>query len=262
MPFSVKDKSKEQKDELEKLWLLKGPIEQSETDVRQLKEQLGAISTLCESQNQSIKKSFERSIEENVTTLRRDMVNQGESLKEFIITESQRLTETITENSDVSSCNIENLQSQLDLMTNSFQSASEELINIKERENCLLKNTDLINRKFENFQDLNLANINNLKLQIKNQESLVSIKDTDIRNLVANLDNKLSQKVFTEDTKKKIDIKFSELEFSSSNLRKENEKIITKFNDFKVSRRLIKALRNLFLSRSGPGSSPGQAKGS
>ena len=63
-----KDKSKEQKDELEKLWLLKGPIEQSETDVRQLKEQLGAISTLCESQNQSIKKSFERSIEENVTT--------------------------------------------------------------------------------------------------------------------------------------------------------------------------------------------------
>lgn len=235
MPFTVKDKSKEQKDELEKLWLLKGPIEQSQTDVRQLKEQLDAISTLCESQSQSIKKGFERSMEENITTLRRDMGNQGESLKEFIITESQRLIETIKENSNVSSCNIQNLQSQLDLMTNSFHSTSEELTRMKERENCLLKNTDLINRKFENFQDLNLANINNLKLQIKNQESLVSIKDTDIRNLVANLDNKLSQKVFTEDTKKKIDIKFSELEFSSSNLRKENEKIITKFNDFKVS---------------------------
>ena len=234
LQYSVLDKSKEQKDELDKLWLLKVPIDQTGTDVRNLKDQLGAISTLSESQNQSLKKSLERSIEENVTTIREEMGNHGQSLKEFMINESQRLTKTVVDNSEVSSTSLQNIKSEFDLMTASFHSVSEELTQLKDRENCLLKDTDLIHRKFENFQDLNSANINNLKLQIKNQESLVSIKDTDIRNLVANLDNKLSQKVFTEDTKKKIDLKFSELELSNSNVRKENENIITKFNDFKV----------------------------
>ena len=219
---------------MDKLWLLKVPIDQTGTDVRNLKDQLGAISTLSESQNQSLKKSLERSIEENVTTIREEMGNHGQSLKEFMINESQRLTKTVVDNSEVSSTSLQNIKSEFDLMTASFHSVSEELTQLKDRENCLLKDTDLIHRKFENFQDLNSANINNLKLQIKNQESLVSIKDTDIRNLVANLDNKLSQKVFTEDTKKKIDLKFSELELSNSNVRKENENIITKFNDFKV----------------------------
>lgn len=219
---------------MEKLWTLKVPIDQSATDVRNLKDQLNAISFMCESQNQSLKKSFEQSIEENVTIIREEMGIQGQSLKEFTINESQCLTKTFEDTSEVSSTNLQNLQSKFELMSDSFHSASEELTQLKERENCLLKNIDLINRKFENFQDLNSANINNLKLQLKNQESLVSIKDTDMRNLVANLDNKLSQKVFTEDTKKKIDLKFSELELSNSNVRKENENIITKFNDFKV----------------------------
>lgn len=219
---------------MEKLWTLKVPIDQSATDVRNLKDQLNAISFMCESQNQSLKKSFEQRIEENLTIIREEMGIQGQSLKEFTINESQCLTKTFEDTSEVSSTNLQNLQSKFELMSDSFHSASEELTQLKERENCLLKNIDLINRKFENFQDLNSANINNLKLQLKNQESLVSIKDTDMRNLVANLDNKLSQKVFTEDTKKKIDLKFSELELSNSNVRKENENIITKFNDFKV----------------------------
>ena len=221
---------------MEKLWSLKVPIDQSATDVRNLKDQLNEISSLCESQNQSLKSTSEQSIEENVRILREEMGNQGQSLKEYTINESKRLTKNLEDISEVASTNLQNLQSQFDLMTDSFHSASEELTQLKERENCLLKNTDLIQRKFETFQDLNSANINNLKLQLKNQESLVSIKDTDIRNLVANLDNKLSQKVFTEDTKKKIDLKFSELELSNSNVRKENENIITKFNDFKVDR--------------------------
>ena len=232
-----KDNSKEQKDELENLWSLKTPIEQSGTDIRNLKEQLDTISTLCESQNQSVQTCFKQSIEENVTTIREEMGKHRESLKEFVISESRNLTKKIEENSEVSSSNLKNVQSEFDLMTQSFHLASEELAQIKERENCLIKDTDLINRKLENFQDLNLANINNVKLQLKNQESLVSIKDTDIRNLIENLDRKLSQKVFTEDTKKKIDLKFSELELSNSNVRKENEKIITKFNDFKVNLR-------------------------
>ena len=221
---------------MEKLWSLKVPIDQSATDVRNLKDQLNEISSLCESQNQSLKSTSEQSIEENVRILREEMGNQGQSLKEYTINESKRLTKNLEDISEVASTNLQNLQSQFDLMVDSFHSASEELTQLKERENCLLKNTDLIQRKFETFQDLNSANINNLKLQLKNQESLVSIKDTDIRNLVANLDNKLSQKVFTEDTKKKIDLKFSELELSNSNVRKENENIITKFNDFKVDR--------------------------
>ena len=221
---------------MKKLWSLKVPIDQSATDVRNLKDQLNEISSLCESQSQRLKTRFEQSIEENVRTLREEMGNQGQSLKELTINESQRLTKNLEDISEIASTNLQNLQSQFDLMTDSFHSASEELTQLKERENCLLKNTDLIQRKFETFQDLNSANINNLKLQLKNQESLVSIKDTDIRNLVANLDNKLSQKVFTEDTKKKIDLKFSELELSNSNVRKENENIITKFNDFKVDR--------------------------
>ena len=218
------------------LWSLKDPIDQSATDVRNLKDQLNEISSLCESQNQSLKSTFEQSIEENVRTLREEMGNQGQSLKEYTINESQRLTKNLEDISEIASTNLQNLQSQFDLMTDSFHSTSEEVTQLKEREIGLLKNTDLIQRKFETFQDLNSANINNLKLQLKNQESLVSIKDTDIRNLVANLDNKLSQKVFTEDTKKKIDLKFSELELSNSNVRKENENIITKFNDFKVDR--------------------------
>ena len=192
---------------------------------------------MCESQNQCLNTSFKQSIEENVTTLREEIGKHRESLREFVITKSKHLAKTIEENSEVSSFNLKNVQSEFDLMTKSFHSASEELAQIKERENCLLKDIDLINRKFEKFQDLNAANINNVKLQLKNQESLVSIKDTDIRNLVDNLDRKLSQKVFTEDTKKKIDLKFSELELSNSNVRKENEKIITKFNDFKVDLR-------------------------
>ena len=231
---SFVDKSKEQKDEMKILWSLKDPIDQSATDVRNLKDQLNEISSLCESQNQSLKTNFEQSIEENVRTLREEMGNQGQSLKEYTINESQRLTKNLEDISEIASTNLQNLQSQFDLMTDSFHSTSEEVTQLKEREIGLLKNTDLIQRKFETFQDLNSANINNLKLQLKNQESLVSIKDTDIRNLVANLDNKLSQKVFTEDTKKKIDLKFSELELSNSNVRKENENIITKFNDFKV----------------------------
>ena len=189
---------------------------------------------MCESQNQCLNTSFKQSIEENATTLREEIGKHRESLREFVITKSKHLAKTIEENSEVSSFNLKNVQSEFDLMTKSFHSASEELAQIKERENCLSKDIDLINRKFENFQDLNAANINNVKLQLKNQESLVSIKDTDIRNLVDNLDRKMSQKVFTEDTKKKIDLKFSELELSNSNVRKENEKIITKFNDFKV----------------------------
>ena len=233
---SFVDKSKEQKDEMKKLWSLKDPIDQSATDVRNLKDQLYEISSLCESQSQRLKTRFEQSIEENVRTLREEMGNQGQSLKELTINESQRLTKNLEDISEVASTNLQNLQSQFDLMTDSFHSTSEEVTQLKEREIGLLKNTDLIQRKFETFQDLNSANINNLKLQLKNQESLVSIKDTDIRNLVANLDNKLSQKVFTEDTKKKIDLKFSELELSNSNVRKENENIITKFNDFKVDR--------------------------
>ena len=230
-----KDESKEQKDELENLWLLKAPIEQSGMDIKNLKEQLDAISTLCESHNKSIHTSFKQSIEENVTTIREEMGKHRESLREFVKTENERLTQTIEDNSEVSLSNLKNVKIEFDSMTKSLNSVSEELAQIKERENCLLKDTDLINRKFENFQDLNLANINNVKLQLKNQESLVSIKDTDIRNLVENLDRKLSQKVFTEDTKKKIDLKFSELELSNSNVRRENEKIITKFNDFKVT---------------------------
>ena len=234
---SLVDKSKEQKDEMKKLWSLKVPIDQSANDVKNLKDRLNEISSLCESQNQSLKTSFEQSIEENVKIIREEMGNQGQSLKELTMNESEFLTKTVEDNSKVSSTNLQNLRSQFDLMTDSFHSASEELTQLKERENYLLKNTDLIQRKFETFQDLNSANINNLKLQLKNQESLVSIKDTDIRNLVTNLDNKLSQKVFTEDTKKKIDLKFSELELSNSNVRKENENIITKFNDFKVQKK-------------------------
>ena len=230
-----KDESKEQKDELENLWLLKSPIEQSGTDIRNLKEQLDAISTLWESQNKSIHTSFKQSIEENVTTIREEMGKHRESLRELVKTENERMTQTIEDNSEVSLSNLKNVQIEFDSMTKSLHSVSEEVAQIKERENCLLKDTEMINRKFENFQDLNLANINNVKLQLKNQESLVSIKDTDIRNLVENLDRKLSQKVFTEDTKKKIDLKFSELELSNSNVRRENEKIITKFNDFKVT---------------------------
>ena len=231
---SFLDESKRQKEEIIKLKLLEIPIENSEKDFRILKEQLDSTSKLYQEENKSIQHYFNHNIEENIAILREEMGKQGESLRELCVSDIQSQTKTVVNHIEGLTMGLQNTNSDFVAMKESFHSALEEVTQMKEMHNSIINDINMVNRKFENVLELNSANINNLKLQLKNQESLVIMKDKDIRNLVENLDSKLSQKVFTEDTMKKIESKFSEIELSNSNVRKEYENIFTKFNDFKV----------------------------
>ena len=108
------------------------------------------------------------------------------------------------------------------------------MIAIKEDFAVMNKTVEIFSNKFEHFQELNDAVINNVKQSLKNTESQISIHERDQKNQLTFLENKLNQKVFTQETMQKFESRFLASELSASNIRNEIENIISKFNGFKV----------------------------
>ena len=121
--------------------------------------------------------------------------------------------------------------------------SSNELHELTACQDKILKNEEISSRKLESFQDLNNALISNIKQSVKNNENQIAMSEKDVKNQLTLLDHKMNQKVFTQETLKKIESRFCELDLSCSNIRNEIENMITKFND--LNNIIFEYLKNL-----------------
>ena len=138
--------------------------------------------------------------------------------------------------------NVEDLRTELKQIRSSCSDieylqtmTSNDLINLKEIQEKFRTSEETRQKNFQNFQDLNSAIITNIKQTLKSNETQMAMSEKDLKNQLLLLDNKINQKVFTQETLKKIESRFCELDLSCSNIRNEIENIITRINDFQMT---------------------------
>ena len=159
-----------------------------------------------------------------------EMSEKENSLKSFCKGELDLLAEKIEKNYSKLSNQNSNISNDITNIRQSANSTENEIIALKEDLAILNKSVEVSNSKFEHFQELNNAVINNVKQSMKNAESQIAIHERDQKNQLTFLENKLNQKVFTQETMQKFESRFLATELSANNIRNEIENIISKFN--------------------------------
>ena len=176
-----------------------------------------------EMKNEELKKMFLKEISEKESLI-----------KSFYKSEVDTVLGKIDSNCAKLNNQISHINNNITNIKQSSNASDNEMIALKEDFAVMSKSVEVFNNKFEHFQELNNAVINNVKQSLKNTESQISIHERDQKNQLTFLENKLNQKVFTQETMQKFESRFLASELSASNIRNEIENIISKFNGFKV----------------------------
>ena len=210
-----------------------------------IKQKIDLNLQSCQKRNKTIEDDLSEKLVDVLQSLRKEIDEKEASVQKACDINVDILRERIERYEEKVDNDIMDIKSCHNEMNLLIKVSSNELQELKACQDKILKNEEISSRKLESFQDLNNALISNIKQSVKNNENQIAMSEKDVKNQLTLLDHKMNQKVFTQETLKKIESRFCELDLSCSNIRNEIENMITKFNDLKVSKSNMRQARFL-----------------